>query len=342
MKERVFYLDLLKGISIPLVVVLHVAAVGLSETPVDSFPWQVCNLYDSFVRFVVPIFVMISGAIYLHEQKRVNVWKSVKHILYPLVLWSLAYSFVVNISHSHLIDGGWFCDFLRLAFITPTHTWFLYMLMGIYLIVPLLRSITRDRKIEEYFLFLWLVFGVILPSLSIIPSINHIVIGVVSKMYLHLPLSYTGLFVLGHYLNTYSMEKYKKSWPLIVVLGGVIMLSTKWLSLKAGTLDGWAYEYLNPLVILMAACIFIAAKSFCRSESPKNLLGKTIGVMARLSMGVYLFHVPVMILMRHYGLDFKICNAAFSVPLVSALVYFISFAVIFVISKIPVLKSYII
>ena len=92
----------------------------------------------------------------------------------------------------------------------------------------------------------------------------------------------------------------------------------------------------------MAASIFIAAKSFIRSEYPKNRFGKTIGVMACLSMGVYLFHVPVMILIRHYGLDFTICNTALSVPLVSALVYCISFAVIFIINKIPVLKSYII
>ena len=132
---------------------------------------------------------------------------------------------MVNISHSNHIDSEWFVDFLRLAFITPTHIRFLYMLMGIYLIVSLLRCITRDRKTEEYFLCLWLVFGFLLPSLSIIPSINHIVKGVVSKMYLHLPLSYAGLFVLGHYLNTYSMEKYKKSWPLIIAMGGIYVIN---------------------------------------------------------------------------------------------------------------------
>lgn len=339
MKERVFYLDFLKGMSIPLVAVLHVAAVGLSESPVESFSWQACNLYDSFVRFVVPIFVMVSGAIYLHEKKSVNVWKSVKHILFPLVFWSLAYSFVVNVSSSHHIDKGWLLDFLRLAFVTPTHTWFLYMLLGIYLIVPLLRCITRESKAEEYFLCLWFVFAVILPSLTIIPSVNYIVTGIASKMYVHLPLSYAGLFVLGHYLNTYSMEKIKKTWLVILALGGTIMFSTNWLSLRAGHLAGWAYEYLNPLVVLMAACIFVTAKSYCCSELGKSRFGKIIGTMARLSMGVYLFHVPVMILIRHFGFDFTICNAAISVPLVSALVYFISFAVIYVISKIPVLKS---
>lgn len=342
MKERVFYLDFLKGVSIPLVAFLHVAAVGLSESPVDSFSWQVCNFYDSFVRFVVPIFVMVSGAIYLNEQKSVNVWKSIKHILFPLVFWSLAYSFVVNITSSHDIDGWWISNFLRLAFITPTHTWFLYMLMGIYLIVPLLRCITHDRKSEEYFLCLWFVFGVILPSLIVLPSLNYVVAGIMSKMYIRLPLSYAGFFVLGHYLNTYSVDKYKRRWPAIIALGGVIMFTTDLLSQKSGSLDGWAYDYLNPLVVLMSAYIFVTARLYCHSSNNLSFFRKCISVMARLSLGVYLFHVPVMILIRHFGLDYALCNSIIAVPMVSIVVYVISFSVIFVINKIPVLKSYII
>lgn len=101
------------------------------------------------------------------------------------------------------------------------------------------------------------------------------------------------------------------------------------------TLIHWSFLWLFVSLLLLS-------RSAVQTPPKKNRLCKTIGVMARLSMGVYLFHVPVMILIRHYGLDFTICNIALSVPLVSALVYCISFAVIFVISKIPVLKSYII
>ena len=150
MGERVLYLDFLKGVSIPLVVVLHVAAVGLSETEINSFSWQVCNMFDSLTRFVVPIFVMVSGAIFLNKQKKVNVYNSIKRLLIPLLFWSLAYSFVVNVSHSDFIDWKWIVDFLKLAFIASTHTWFLYMLIGLYMLIPLLRSIVENKKTEEY------------------------------------------------------------------------------------------------------------------------------------------------------------------------------------------------
>ena len=63
--NRIFYLDLLKGVSIFFVVLLHTAGLGLSMTQIGSFTWQVCNVFDSLSRFVVPVFVMISGALVL-------------------------------------------------------------------------------------------------------------------------------------------------------------------------------------------------------------------------------------------------------------------------------------
>ena len=47
------------------VMILHVAASKWGETDVDSVEWCAMNFYDSIVRWVVPVFVMISGALFL-------------------------------------------------------------------------------------------------------------------------------------------------------------------------------------------------------------------------------------------------------------------------------------
>ena len=67
--KRIFYLDFLKGVAIFFVVLLHTAALGLSRAEIGTFTWEVCNVIDSLCRFVVPIFVIISGALLLDEKK---------------------------------------------------------------------------------------------------------------------------------------------------------------------------------------------------------------------------------------------------------------------------------
>ena len=344
MGERILYLDFLKGVSIPLVVMLHVAAVGLSEEDINSFSWQVCNVFDALTRFVVPIFLMVSGAIFLNSQKVVSVCKSVKRLLIPLIFWSLAYSFVVNLSHSYLIDWNWIVDFLTLAFITPTHTWFLYMLIGLYILIPLLRSIVSNKRTEEYFLVLWLIFGIVLPSLNIFPSVYFIADSIVDKLYFYLPLGYSGYFVLGHYLHNFYNHSLKCYWPLvasILVLSIMIMWITTILSLKQGCFDGWAYEYLNPLVASISIFVFLSVRYLCTNKYISRIK-VCINNMAKLSLGIYLLHVPVMILFRHWGFDYALCNSIVAIPLVSIFIYLISFVIIYIISKVPYLKNYII
>lgn len=142
--NRIFYLDLLKGVSIFFVVLLHTAALGLSMSEIGSVTWEICNVTDSLCRFVVPVFVMISGALLLNENRPFHLIKSVRRLFVPLVLWSMLYSFVVVAYRNHSVSWESVTDFLCLTFLTPTHNWFLFMLIGVYLTVPLLRPIVRN------------------------------------------------------------------------------------------------------------------------------------------------------------------------------------------------------
>ena len=44
--------------------------------------------------------------------------------------------------------------------------WFLFMIVGLYLIVPFLRPIVRDEKLLRYFLLLTLIFTFLLPQIA--------------------------------------------------------------------------------------------------------------------------------------------------------------------------------
>ena len=74
--QRIAYFDVLRILATFAVIVLHLSAQHWADTDVYSRAWQAFNLYDSAVRWAVPVFVMISGSVSLrlaesfaHSQK---------------------------------------------------------------------------------------------------------------------------------------------------------------------------------------------------------------------------------------------------------------------------------
>ena len=67
------WLDNSRIIAILAVVFLHVSAGVVTESVIGTESWWVGNLYDSLVRWCVPVFVMISGAVLLdHSKKKID------------------------------------------------------------------------------------------------------------------------------------------------------------------------------------------------------------------------------------------------------------------------------
>ena len=67
--SRVFYYDFLRAIAAFCVVMTHVAQQIWYQYPIGSYEWGVANIYESAVRWSVPVFVMISGALFLSSGK---------------------------------------------------------------------------------------------------------------------------------------------------------------------------------------------------------------------------------------------------------------------------------
>ncbi|MBR3027382.1 MAG: acyltransferase family protein [Bacteroidales bacterium] len=72
--NRVLYLDILRIMAIIAVVMLHVSAQRFYVS-FPSYEWEVRMFFNSMVRWGVPIFVMISGALFLDPQKKISLAK---------------------------------------------------------------------------------------------------------------------------------------------------------------------------------------------------------------------------------------------------------------------------
>ena len=77
--QRIVYLDLLRLMATLAVIFLH-GATSEFYLPHSSMNWYIAATEDSIVRWCVPVFVMISGALFLNPNKEIT---------YREILWSI-------------------------------------------------------------------------------------------------------------------------------------------------------------------------------------------------------------------------------------------------------------
>lgn len=130
---------------------------SLILTKTDAF-WA--SFFDSFARACVPLFIVASSYLQfpLHYSSGEFFRRRAVRILIPFVIWSIVYAFAFGEPVSNLKD-------LLLNFnYAAGHLWFVYMLIGIYLLMPLLSPWAEKvgRKELQVYIGIWL-FTTLIP-----------------------------------------------------------------------------------------------------------------------------------------------------------------------------------
>lgn len=314
---RILWLDILKATAITSMVLLHVSAVGLSETSIGSFEWHISNIFNSFCRFCVPVFIMISGAIFLsHSEKPMS--KYIRRLILALIFWTIAYSLYSSIPQ---FFSGEF-DYYRFAkkLCSPTHLWFLWMILPLYLAVPIFRAIAKDRKAIEYFLLLWIIFGILTPAFQHLPIIGQPVTLIIKQTHFYLVLEYGGYFILGYYLTNVRMPRIEK-YALIYLFGGLIttITGTYFISISLNQTSELFLGYLFPTTFLTSVGIFLYFKNqVSRWKLPPQIF-KIVSFISVSSLGIYTIHMFYLSAFHRIGLTYAIYNPIVSIPAICAL-----------------------
>ncbi len=66
--DRTVYFDYLRVVAILAVVFLHVSDSNWYTTDVNGLQWQTFNFFNGITRWGVPVFVMISGSLFLNRE----------------------------------------------------------------------------------------------------------------------------------------------------------------------------------------------------------------------------------------------------------------------------------
>lgn len=337
-QSKVLYLDVLRAMACIIVVLFH--STGEYESDVYSINFWASNIFEAFARIGVPLFVMISGALMLNEDYVCTPKKIYKHIFKMLtffVVWSAIYCIKFIIS-GELTIWGVLTDFVK----GPYHLWFVPMIIGLYLIVPLLRLWVKkeNKRYVEYFLLLSLLFTCIVPNaighLSAVIPAFAIFNEFISNLGISYVLGHTGYFVLGWYLSTFDV-KYKKT---LIALGGFGVFVTFFGTGILSTLNGEFYTLSGNFrlgVILYAIGVFVLIKGIFSGKSYDDKKSYSIiNLICSCSLGIYAIHAAIVPISRQY-INFE--SAFLQIPIEFAATLLISFALAWVIKKIPFLNK---
>ncbi len=346
-KDRVFYFDILRIIACFSVVMLHSSAMFWYDIPVDSTTWLVSNSWNALVRFGVPIFVMISGAIFLDGDRELDVRRLYTHnilrfaVMY--VLWSLAYG-IIDYSKYDVTQVSWKV-FVNEWVGGRYHLWFLPMLMGIYILLPILRSWVQgaDVKNLQYFLALFLLFQIGRETARVWVLRIPVVISLINTAQIEMVCGYLGYFVLGYYIAHYGiapkLHKYIYGAGLIGCVGNVLLGNL--IALRTGEARGDVYDCFTFFTFCVVLALFLVCREKLGAWKPGARVGKVICGISADTLGIYLLHVGVIELVApmKYGVFAKL-PVLISIPVLAICTFVICMLITAVLRRIPGLGRY--
>ncbi len=342
-------MDLIRVVAIILVIVYHVAnepynPLSMTSTQYFAFWWSNA-IYLSLATLGVPLFIMLSGALLLQPQKaneplQVFLKKRLSRIGVAFVFWSIIYfawgyffnhtALTVNSVISELLNGGAYKQF-----------WFIYLIMGLYLITPFLRLIVAnaDRRLLRYLIVLWFV------GVTLIP-LFHLITGFAVDSNMFLFGGYIGYFVLGTYLIEAKLPT-KTTKRLLLVGLATTVAGLYLMCFVFQSLGQYFYFTLYTAlgVVVSSVALYMLLSKYPR-DWPKTShprLKQLTHAISVNTLAIFFLH-PIVIEAFNAGVfGFKISLTqiplALEVPLLTAVSLFVSLGIILLCKKVPVLRT---
>ena len=347
--DRIAYFDLLRLIAAAAVITIHTVTDAIHGSSVFSEAWSAANVYNSLARWAVPVFVMISGALFLDPERPFDRRRFFRrHVLRLIVIygvWSLLYAVVYT---CFVKRDGWFL--LPVRFVSGHyHLWFLLMILCLYLATPLLRLFTRRREDAAFFLGLALLFTFLIPTAAELLRVtgtsfirNDLIASAGQKLMwkanFHFTLGFTPYFVGGYYLHTARIGR--KQEALVYLLGLAGLAATAGISAFAsrlsGVLDDRFYEFDMLHTMCVSAAVFVFAKQRLRRLASRPW----VKAASKLSFGVYLVHVFVLDALRACLPETVLSHPWAGTPLTVCAVLALSMEITWCLKRIPVIGGY--
>lgn len=346
------FLDVLRVLATCAVVLMHVLTGATDVTDASIVPEYRSLLLSvmDLVTWCVPIFLLISGYLFLNPERTltypVMIKKYCRRIALAILLFGVPYAASELVVAERTFRIRMIPEALKMTLMghTWSHMWYLYLILFLYLITPLLKKVLRVLPV-------WgvaAVMAVIFLGSSVAPFLNK-VLDVNSIPVLPDGGVYFLYYLCGYFfaVREVCVDKGRNVWltaAVAVLALGMILSRT-----LAGFSIQMAYNY--PFTVLLAVLLFAAGwnGSIKKYRIPWQEAGA-------LSFAVYLVH-PVYVnllykfvkitpftVLEQCGVQSVVAGQAVLILLLAAfclVVLALATATAWMLRKIPVLRKYV-
>lgn len=347
--SREYYIDVARVFSMISVVLIHVGAISWYDAPFSLYPWGVMNLFDLMSRYCVPVFLMISGYLFLDPERNISVKKIytryLPRLLAAFFFWSFLYALITSgfVSQRTLANGIGY-KLMQDTFWGHYHMWYMYLIVAMYIITPALRAIAANRQAMKYFLIISYIFAYLIPTIQMIPFLYAHTARYTGRLELDFITGYVFYYLSGYYFATedFTPKARRVVYGLAAAGFAFAVICTSAYVIINQYPDSQFHEYYTAGVPLYSLAAYLFFKEKFSNVNPNSKWMKLVLWLSKLSFGVYLAHDFGLIVFKKIGLTPAICTPFISMPLLTILDLIITVAIVFVVSKIPVLKKWVI
>lgn len=321
-KERIAYFDALRTLACLMIIIIH--------SPMPNLEGGNSYLLSTISMTMVPgigIFFMVSGALLLpvRSSQKNFLKRRLSKVVFPTLFWTLFYLSVRiiegNIQMSELPQS-----IISIPFSTQGNgiLWFMYTLIGLYLLSPIISPWLEKSKKKEigFVLGLWII-TLFFPILSSFITIND---GKTGTFYYF--SGYAGYFILGYYLKKYINQVSIVHIAILFTIPLGTAVCCKVLNIQVDFYK--TFWFLSIFIVMMSTGWFLLAKKYAA-----NFKSSLVSHFSKCSFGIYLIHFFVM---RHILWRMVFISSYGSIAqiiMTVVLTVIISYALVTLISKLP-------
>lgn len=351
--DRVVFLDYLRVIACFMVIMVHSCEPyylgGKGTFILNEFDALWVTLLDSPFRAAVPLFMMASSYLLFPVKGSVSAFfrRRFTRVGIPLIVWVVIYTLFPLVQPSGV--EGMFAYLRQLPFNfvdNAGHLWFVYMILGVYLLMPMISDWVDKltKREEQLFLALW-AFTTLVPFLrqaaifaygrnELWGEANWNEFGALYYM-----SGYVGYLVLGHYFKRWVPEiSWRKTLAVATplwIVGFAIIAGWFWwttpkqfpinesIDLAVYMEQSWRFCTIGVLMTTIA--YFMVIRKF---TCDGRLYTAIIQPLSRLSYGLYLMHIVVLYFVHQW-----VSSWGISTPLAIVAIAVLTFSISAVATK---------
>ena len=270
-RPRKQFLDVLRVLATCAVVLMHVLTGATDVTDASIMPEYRSLLLSvmDLVTWCVPIFLLISGYLFLNPERTltypVMIKKYCRRIALAILLFGVPYAASELVVAERTIRPGMFPEAVKMALMgnTWSHMWYLYLILFLYLITPLLKKVLQILPVWSVAAVLAFIFlgSSVTPFLNKVLDINSIPVLPDGGVYF--------LYYLCGYLFVRREARVdkdpagtgageKRGWNLWLLTAAVLALG-----MVLGRIFGFSIQmaYNYPFTVLLSVLLFAAGQN---------------------------------------------------------------------------------